>query len=525
MPVSRFLLTSCRLAVVVAAVGPLGAIAQSPVGPGSISLQTAVVASLKHNPALRVQAEGVEQKSGLLEQASGQFDWLGVASAEVSHLRTPVLGVPTITASGPVVLNPDPVDASLSKSYSLGIDREFRNGITIAPQLSVSVVDSHYPAAPPVGVSSATFVISVPLLRGLGEDSTGAAEAAARGDIEVARLLYQHALAGQAYAVAASYWASRAADETLAIEQDVEKGAERLVQSTKVLVDSRVFAPAFLIQAEANLRAKRSNRISAELTAKIARFALGQALGLGPQEIGSTPAPSDSFPALGPQVDPADDAVRAPFIRLAMDRRPDLLASRASVVPLNLLQRQAEIDLRPQANLTAGAGYNGINEGNSLLSPVNHRATGVNGQVGLNVAWPFHNSYQAGLLRERRGSVRAAEAQADDLARQVASDVLTAMETVRLRGDGVRSAGETVDLAKRALAAQYESLKAGNSTILDVITLENLSADARISYVSAYAAYATAIAQLHFSMGSTFAQPNPTSESFTLNDLTALPKF
>ncbi len=523
----RFHLNSARLPLSVVAVALLaGEVrAQSVDGPNSISLQQAVVSSLKQDPALRVQAEAIEQKSGLFEQASGQFDWIGLATGEVSRQRTPVLGIPTLTPTGLVLLDPNPVDSTTSTGYTVGVDREFRNGITITPQLSVDVVNSYYPASPAVGVSTASFVISVPLLRGLGNDSTGAAEAAARGDIQVARLLYQHALAEQAYTVAASYWSSRAADEALVVQQDVERGAERLVQSTKVLVDSRVFAPAFLIQAEANLRDKRSSRIAAELTAKISRFDLGQALGLPPQKIGSTPAALDDFPTLVPPIAPADDSVRAPFITQAIAARPDMLASRASLVPLNLLERQAEIDLKPQANLTAGAGYSGINEGNSLVSPINHRATGVNGQVGLNIAWPFHNSYQRGLLRERRGSVRAAQAQADDLERQVAADVLTALESVRLRADGVRSAKETVDLAKRALTAQYESLKAGNSTILDVITLENLSADARISYVSAYAAYATAIAQLHFALGSTFAQSNPTAESFYLNDLTALPRF
>ena len=245
----------------------VSSVAQTSESQPTISLHDAVISSLRQSPALQVQAEAIEQKAGLLEQASGQFDWIGTGAASVARVRTPVFGIPTIGPLGtPVLLDPTPVDSSVTSEYSLGVEREFRNGISITPNLDVDVVDTRFPAAPTFGASEANFVINVPLLRGLGNDSTGAAEAAARGDVRVARLLYQDALAQQVFTVAASYWSSRAADEALRIQQDVEKGAERLVASTKVLVDSRVFAPAFRIQAEANLRDKRSNRIAAELS-------------------------------------------------------------------------------------------------------------------------------------------------------------------------------------------------------------------------------------------------------------------
>jgi outer membrane protein TolC len=479
----------------------------------TVTLRDALIASLKQSPALRVQAEAVEQKYGLLEQASGAFDWVGTGAAGVTRERTPVFGP----------LGTSLVDASVQSSYSLGLEKEFRNGISIDPNASVGVTDTQFPAAPTFGLAQVSFVVNVPLLRGLGVDSTGAAEAAARGDVQVARLLYEYALSSQALNLASSYWASRAADLTLEVQRDVERSAERLVASTKVLVESRVFGPAFLLQAEANLRDKRSVRIAAELAARNARFALGQTLGLPATKIGSTPAAVDDFPRLGPSIAPADEMEQIRLIERALGARADMLASRESIVPLNILARAAELNLKPQANLSLSAGYDGLNSGPNPLAPLGRRVTGANGQVGVSFAWPFQNTFQLGVLRQSRGSVRAAEAQAEDLSRQVASDVLNALEEVRLRADGVRSAQETVDLGNRAVAAQNELLKAGEGTIIDVITLQNLLADARTNYISADAGYATAIAQLHYALGSIFTSPNPTSESFSLNDLTALP--
>lgn len=491
----------------------LGLSAACAAAPATLTLQDAVVISLRQDPALRVQAEAIEQQSGLLGQASGAFDWIGNGGASVSRERTPVIG-PAGTS---------PVDATTQEQYSIGVDKLFRNGISISPTATVAVNGTQSPYAPTYGASQVSFAINVPLLRGLGNDDTGAAEAAQRGDVKVARLLYESALASQALTVASNYWASKAADETLDIQLDVEKGAERLVESTKVLVDGKVFAPAYLLQAEANLRDKRSTRIAAELAAKTARYALGLSMGLRAEQIGSTPGPSDDFPALVPTMEPASGATQNQLINSAIETRPDMLAQRESVVPLNILARAAQLELKPLVNLSLSAGYAGLNSGSSLLLPLNQRITGANGQVGLTYSLPFENTYQLGLLRERRADARVAEAQADDYTRQVANSVLLALESVRLNADNVRSAKETVDLADRALSAQYESLKAGTSTIIDVITLENLSSEARVNYVSAYASYATALAQFRFALGVVFTQPNPTSESFSLSNLTALP--
>ena len=480
---------------------------------GGFSLAQAVVNSLKESPALQIQEQTIEEDKGVLQQATGQFDWIGTAGASVTRQRTPVLGPPGTA----------PVGTNNTADYSVGVSKEFRNGISITPSANVGVNRTATITTPTYGASAVSLVVNVPLLKGLGTDSTGAAEAAARGDVVVAALLYQHALAGQVLTVATDYWAVRAADESLNIQRDMEKSAEKLVSSTKALVDSQVFTPAFLIQAEANLRDKRSARISAELSARTARYALGLSIGVPPEKIGSTPVPNDPFPALGPVLAPADETLQTALINRALAARADMQASRASVVPLNSLVRQAEIDLKPAANLMAAAGYNGLSTGQDPIRPLSQRVTGVNGQLGVSIAWPFQNNYQRGLLHERRASVQVAVAQTDELARSVATDVLVALEQVRLTADGVRSAQETVDLAKRAVAAQYESLKAGTGTILDIIQLENLYAEARINYVSAYSSYATAIAHIHYALGITFSQPNPSAAAFTLNDLTSLP--
>ena len=485
----------------------------APANASGLSLADAVSATLEHNPALRVQKAVIVQKAGVEEQFAGAFDWTATGSLGYRKDRTPVPGLP----------GTEPVESSGHTTYSAGVERLFRSGVFLRPSVAVGIDESFTPASPTYGASQLSVQIVVPLLRGLGRDSTGAGEAAARGDLEVARLLYQHALSLQTFGTASNYWACRSADETLAVQRDVERAAEQLVESTKVLVNSGVFPPAYLLQAEANLRDKRTVRINAELDAHDARFSLGRSLGLAPEAIATTPAPIAPFPVLPAAMAPLEPEARNQIIVRALRQRADYLASQQSLVPLAILAKQAELDLKPEVNLSASAGYKGLNAGSSPLSPLGKRLTGANAEVGVSLAWPFRNSYQRGLLRERRASQEQAEAETVQLAQGVAAEVLLALEQLRLRADTVRSAFETVGIAKRAVAAQYDQLKTGDGTILDVITLENLYSSARISYINAHASYAIAVAQLRYALGEFFA--DATADHLILNDPTQVPSL
>ncbi len=471
-----------------------------------------------------MQEAAIEQKAGILDQASGQFDWNVSGAFNIEKERTPTLGLP----------GTEPVDDTTQTSYSAGVGKMFRDGVSIEPSVGVVVTKDNSAATPSlpgtvatptaIGTSQLGFQIDVPLLRGLGVDDTGAVEAAARGDVKVARLLYQQSLALQAFATAASYWTSRGADEEYLVQRDQEKAAERLVESTKVLVDARVFPPAFLLQANANLAAQRTVRIKAELAAKSARIALGLALGLAPGDIDATPGPADEFPQVNASIT-TDAATRAALVKRALGARSDYLASEASVVPLNILARQAELELKPKLDLLANVGYNGLNVGTDLVAPLNQRLTGPSSGVGLALAWPFANTYQRGLLRQRRADIRVAQAQTAALAQQISSQVLTALEQVRLGADAVRSGQEAVEIAKKAIIAQNDRLRSGEGTVLDLISLQNLSASARLSLIGDEASYATAIAQLHFALGNIFDQPEATNAPFSLGDLASVPSL
>lgn len=491
-------------------------LAAEPVSSASASrfpLETAVRKALVQSPAVRVREAEVDLREGRREQASGEFDWNTAAAVSANRERTP----------GVDALGRDAVAVSNATNYSASATRKGREGVIVQPSLAVSVPEHERPYSPTYGGSNLSLQIVVPLLRGLGRDSTGAAEAAARGDVEVARLLYRHALALQSYNTVRAYWSARAAQAALVLRRDDEQRAQKLHDGIRVLVDTRVFAPNLLLQSEANLRQKATSRQNAELSALDAGFELGRIIGLKPEELLQAPVPDQDLPRdvrVGDAL--ADPAARTRWIERAMRKRADFLATRQSEVPLRILSRQAELDLRPRVDLSVRGGYAGLNSGSNPIAPLGNRLTGANGEVAVAFAWPVQNTYQRGLLRERRAAQRQAELTTAQAQSDVAADVCGALAEVRLRAETMANAAATAAIARKAVEQEQRRLQSGEATVLDVINLENLLSSAGLSLIDAQAGYAVAVARLRFSIGEIFSAEDA-ERGFALADLTQLP--
>lgn len=491
----------------------LGGLGQAAETTPQFSLDAAVRRALAQSPAVRVREAEIDRREGVREQAAGEFDW--VTSASIARIKE---RHPAVDSFGR-----DIVDAGDTTTYGVAATRKLRNGVIVQPSTQVGMADGNSPPAPAVGTSQLNLQIIVPLLRGLGQDSTGAAEAAARGDVEVARLLYRHALADQAFNTVRAYWSARAAQAVVAVQRDDEGRAQRLHDGIRVLVEARVFPPNMLLQSEANLRQKSTSTHSAELSALEAVFTLGRIMGLNSSEMARAATPDQALPGEGIASAAAPDPERrVRWIERALRQRADFLAVRQSEVPLRVLSQQAELDLKPRVDLSVRGGYAGLDRGHSLITPLTQRLTGANGELGVVLEWPGANTYQRGLLRSRRAAQRQAELTTAQAQSDIAADVCTALAEVRLRAETMRNAAATAEIARRAVEQEQRRLQTGEATVLDVINLENLMSSARLSQIDAQAGYAIAVARLRYAVGEVFLAENR-DQSFQLADLTQLP--
>ncbi len=476
------------------------------------TLEAAVQQALSTSPAIRIQNKEIDRRLGLKEQASGEFDWIAAVSASSSETKTP-----SVDKFGEFE------GKTRNNGYSASITRKLRNGVILQPSVEVGVPENVVRFEPTYGASKLNLQIVVPLLKGLGTDSTGATEAAARGDWEVARLLYRHGLAARAFETAQAYWSTWAARAVLLVSRDDERRAQKLHEGIRVLVNARIFPPNTLLQSEANLRQKSTKSQEAELSAVQSGFELGSIIGLTGLEMINCPVPDQILPEeITTKFTRPDDPARLNWISRAYLQRADYLAIRKSEVPLRALARQAQLDLKPSLNLSLRAGYLGLNSGNDLVAPLAERITGPNGEISLSLAWPVANTYQRGLLRSRRAELTQAELSTAQAQSDIASEVCTTLEEVRLRAATTSDAAAAVAISRKAVEQEQRRLQTGEATVLDVINLENLLSSARVSQVRAQSGYAIAVAHLRFAVGEIFSS-DASDQSFQLNDLTQLP--
>ncbi len=457
-----------------------------------LGLAEAVRLTLEHDPVLAVERAGLRAARGSLLAARASFDPVLSASLSEIESRDPL----SETTSGRQAL----------LGNSLLVTKRFRSGLSVEPELEVlRTEDGGDPTAVNVGTFSLT--LRQPLLRGRGRDAVEvAAEAAAARDLAASALDLGQTTAERVFAVATQYWIARSATLNSAILRESEDRARELLQTTRQLIEADVTPAAELVQVEANLAAKEAATIGGERALFEARQDLGREIGLEPQAIAALPLPADPFPAVSAEALASLAAATATdrFVAAALARRADLLAARERHAAADLLLRAADHALLPQLDLVFTPSYSGLVEGtdfDAFYSPLYQNVPGASSSLSLTLSWPARNSRSRGEL-ERAAAAREQNALLAELqARQIGADVPTALEAVARHAAQVERAETAVRLFERAVENEEKKLRAGTSTLIDLISQRDRLTGARQAQVGAQLALALALARLRFETG------------------------
>ncbi|HVR98687.1 MAG TPA: TolC family protein, partial [Thermoanaerobaculia bacterium] len=405
----------------------------------------------------------------------------------------------------------------LTNSFSIA--KRFRTGLSVAPELSLSRTEE----TDAVNVGTFSFTVRQPLLRGRGRDVTMAPELSAEREVAASELDLRQTIAERMLAVVSQYWQARAAALNLEILQENEARARELLETTRKLIEADVTPAAELVQVEANLVAAEAARIGGERLLFQAQRNLGREIGLDRAGIDTLPLPTDSFPVVpAAAVPPVSAGDR--FVATALERRADLQAARERRNAAEILLRAADDSLKPRLDLVWIPSYTGLVEGTdpgSFFSPLYRNVPGASSSFGLTLLWPTLNS-QARGDRIRIEAAREQSILFEDLvARQIDADVPTALDAVRRETQRTERSMTAVRLYEQAVINEEKKLRAGTSTLLDVINQRDRLTSARQSLVSAHLALALALARLRFETGTFPVEGDPGPD--WLEQLTSLP--
>jgi outer membrane protein TolC len=485
------------------------AMAEEPPATPGIGLVDAIRLMLDQDPNLSIEESRVRSSRGALLGTQAIFDPVLISSLD--QRRTD-----------------DPLSESTSRernilTQSLGFTKRFRTGFSVEPELQLTRTEEGAAGAGAANLGTVAFTLRQPLLRGRGREVNAAPERSAERQVAASELDLRQTTSERALTVISQYWQARAALLNLEILRESEERARDLFETTRKLIEADVTPAADLVQVEANVVAKETARIGGERAFFEERQTLGREIGLEPERIAALPYPSDPFPTVSPSAVPSA-ADHRHWITRALERRADLRAAQERRSAAEFLRKAAGNALKPQVDLLFTPSYSGLVQGGgagSFFSPLYRNVPGASSVFSLALSWPTPNSRARGDLIQIEEAQQQSALFADLISRQIGANVPVALDAVARDAQQLDRATEAVRLFERAVENEEKKLRAGTSTLIDVISQRDRLTAARQSRVSAHLALAIAVAQLRFQTGTLL--PNGDPRAVELSQLTTIP--
>ena len=416
--------------------------------------------------------------------------------------------------------------------YSVDISKEFRSGVELTPDITVTSTEDlalHLTTTRKTTTNATvSFDIKIPLLRERGRAANAADETSAKILTEASRYDLNYTTSQSILTTVNEYWNTVAAMDNLEIADKAETRARYMLEKTKILVDAGEQPASDISKLAANLHGKTSTRINKTQGLFEARQTLGLAMGLRFDEIVATPLPSE--PLLN--IDDADlnkMPIAQDLIDIGLERRADLIALKKEQESANVLMVGAHRNLKPQLDLDLSAGYIGLNENTrrqrnfkQYASAINEREAGLNFSAMFSLEWPVLNDYRRGTYVKREAQNERAMISTNNLNRQIVSKVVVAMSDVIQSAAELKKAHESVLVYQTAVEKERLKLKLGESTIIDLIDVDDRLTTAMETEVSARLSYAKSLVQLRFETG-TILSPDLKNISVSMKELTTVP--
>jgi outer membrane protein len=462
---------------------------------GGLRLLEAVRLMLDHDPNVALAESFRETARGSLLVASGRFDPVVGADLTALDVETPL--------AGGGVAEVETVGAGV------GVDTELRTGTVLSPRIDVNRDEIDGPGAEHQGVVA--FTVRQPLLRDRGRRAVAAGERAARRELTAADLDLTHTVSQRVERVVSAYWQYRAAYQNLEIFRVSETRSRDLLATTRRLIEADRVPAADLLQLQADLASKETSRIRGEQDLYAARQDLGREIGLSYEEVSRLPPPLEPFPLVAPAETPPPELAEG-YLAAALGDRADLAAARQRLEASRDLRRAAENGLLPRLDLVVTPSYAGRAGGTGLgpfAEALLEDVPGLSATAGLALTWPTLNRAARGRLVQAEAAETADAARLTLVVNDVATRLPTALDALAGTVQELERAEAAVRLFEQTADNEVKKLRAGASTLLDVITQQDRLTSARQSVVSARLRVALALVDLRFETGTLVTWTDP----------------
>ncbi|MDX1383337.1 MAG: TolC family protein [Thermoanaerobaculia bacterium] len=471
-----------------------------------LSLEDAIVISLRRNLGLQVQRYRRNQAVEAIRRAQGIFD-LGLVSAyninsDTQPAASQLQGA-DITETDVEALN-----VNLAQLTPAGgrFTFDWRN----VRQESNNIFQSINPSF----TINMDALFTQPLLAGFGETATKRGILVARNDSDLAVELLEQAVISDVDQVESAYWALVEAQEQLTVSLEALELAKELHNMNTIQVEVGTLAPLELIQSEVGVAQREEEVLRADVLARDNADVLRQLLNLEENlwDYPILPTPDPRIPRIEIGIEAA--------IEVALQARSEIQAQLIAIENLEIDSDFFRHFIKPRLDLQLRYGFNGLGGdvqiGNNPFDP-RPRQTLEGGwsdafqqvldrdfegwAAGLEFAYPIRN-------REAKGNSAIADlaleeglTTLEDLRLAVLTEVRRTARAVDTAAEAIDLAEITTELATRNLDAEQKRYENGLSTSFQVLEIQEDLTQARSREVTSIAAYRRALVLFYRAIG------------------------
>jgi outer membrane protein len=478
--------------------------------PKPLGIMDAIHQAMKNHPRLMIGRQNVRANQGAVRAAWGKFDW--TLQGNLGHAQTSDSQRYDMEIDRNSRIDATTMGVSVSKLLpwgmivSTGADLSKTN-TTIDDTLSMTSTVS---STPIIGTLSLT--VTQPLLRGFG-DATIANLDASKQEWKASRFEFQQTIVQQIRQVASNYWAYVSAQAFLDAATESEGRSLKLLNDNRRLVQADLRPAAELRQLEANYSDTKRSRLGAEQSLVEARYQLGVAIGLDAHAAMRLGRPQTAMPTPPPPEKMKLESESS--FRVALVRRPDLkaLKHRTKAAKLRVSSSQnaslPQLDLNGQVKY-AGLGLDGETTSSAALGP--SPLPGYTAFLNLNLSWPPQNNFAEGIHAQAVASHRIAQESERALTQQIGASVFSAADGLEKRARIAHEGIQAARLYAQSVQNEEKKLKAGLSTLINLVLIEERLANAKATEISGLQRYAEAILNFRFATGTLMKSDSASTE-------------
>ncbi len=489
-----------------------------------VTLEQAVKKTFDDNPYIQIEKETVSSAKGDFQSSLGEFDWLYFLGGSAEHTNRPVAGsVQASQRSQQAGQNAliDTVNNGLLPpgsrlplsttsiagetredviTLSTGVEKKLKSGVTLTPSAGLTDYKSNSNAEG-ISQTDVRLKIVVPTLRGFGTEVTTATSQAAASVLKATKLSSFHNISSDIHTTIVAFYNCLAAQQSFDLVNESFERADALLANVKNMVSAGMLEPAFLNQAKAKLYSTQVEVKNGEISLYETRQVLGLAMGMNSESLVTPPLSQGNFPPVF-KTEAVEQLAPMVLINTARENRMDYRAALENVNAETILLIQAKDDKKPKLDLTFQLGYAGLSEESSRYwTSFYDNVKGAYGYAGVNLELPFENNYAKGRYRSRASSLTSAKLSTTAVFNLISSEVLTAMENIKMLVSQHELAAKSAERYKAAVSFERKKYDAGESTLNALIDIEDRYIDAKLTAVETIRRYAVALAKLKFVTG------------------------